>query len=62
MTDAPTWSDLFATLVDRQDLDAAQTAWAMGEIMSGEASTPKVAARSIHWRRVIVRWTHNSSM
>lgn len=44
MTDAPTWSDLFATLVDRQDLTAEQTAWAMGEIMSGEASTPRVAA------------------
>ena len=44
MTDAPTWSDLFATLVNRQDLTAEQTAWAMGEIMSGEASTPRVAA------------------
>ncbi|WP_426592244.1 anthranilate phosphoribosyltransferase [Cellulomonas sp. McL0617] len=44
MTVAPTWSDLFATLVSRQDLSAEQTAWAMGEIMSGEASTPKVAA------------------
>ncbi|WP_028048601.1 anthranilate phosphoribosyltransferase [Cellulomonas sp. URHD0024] len=44
MTDAPTWSDLFATLVDRRDLTSEQTAWAMGEIMSGEASTPRVAA------------------
>jgi len=44
MTDAPTWSDLFATLVNRQDLTAEQTAWAMGEIMSGAASTPRVAA------------------
>jgi anthranilate phosphoribosyltransferase len=44
MTAAPTWSDLFATLVNRQDLTAEQTAWAMGEIMSGEASTPRVAA------------------
>lgn len=44
MTDAPTWSDLFATLVARQDLTSEQTAWAMSEIMSGEASTPKVAA------------------
>jgi len=44
MTDAPTWSDLFATLVNRQDLTAEQTAWAMSEIMSGEASTPRVAA------------------
>ena len=44
MTDAPTWSDLFTTLVNQQDLTAEQTAWAMGEIMSGEASTPRVAA------------------
>src|SRR4051794_41928633 len=42
--DAATWSDLFATLVSQQDLSAEQTAWAMGEIMSGEASTPRVAA------------------
>ena len=44
MTDVPTWSDLFATLVARQDLTADQTSWAMGEIMSGEASTPRIAA------------------
>ena len=41
MTDVPTWSDLFATLANRQDLSAEQTAWAMGEIMSGEATTPR---------------------
>ena len=34
MTDAPTWSDLFTTLVNRQDLTSAQTSWAMSEIMS----------------------------
>ena len=36
MTDAPTWSDLFAALVNQQDLTAEQTAWAMSEIMSGD--------------------------
>ncbi|WP_028046516.1 anthranilate phosphoribosyltransferase [Cellulomonas sp. URHE0023] len=44
MTDVPTWSDLFAALVNRQDLTGEQTGWAMSEIMSGEASTPRVAA------------------
>ena len=48
MTDAtaprPTWPDLFATLAARQDLSTEQTSWAMSEIMSGAASTPKIAA------------------
>ncbi|WP_421741220.1 anthranilate phosphoribosyltransferase [Cellulomonas sp.] len=44
MTDAPTWPDLFATLTARRDLTIDQTSWAMSEIMSGAASTPKVAA------------------
>jgi anthranilate phosphoribosyltransferase len=44
MTDAPTWPDLFATLTGRQDLTVEQTSWAMAEIMSGAASTPRVAA------------------
>lgn len=41
---SPTWPDLFATLASRQDLSTAQTSWAMAEIMSGAASTPKIAA------------------
>ena len=41
---APTWPDLFATLAARQDLSTDQTSWAMAEIMSGAASTPKIAA------------------
>ena len=50
MTDAPTaptspaWPDLFATLAARQDLSTDQTSWAMSEIMTGAASTPKIAA------------------
>jgi anthranilate phosphoribosyltransferase len=47
MTDASTassWPDLFAALTSGRDLTVAQTAWAMSEIMSGAASTPKVAA------------------
>ncbi|WP_315098124.1 anthranilate phosphoribosyltransferase [uncultured Cellulomonas sp.] len=47
MTDGSTassWPDLFATLTARQDLSVEQASWAMSEIMSGAASTPKVAA------------------
>ncbi|HEY0215019.1 MAG TPA: anthranilate phosphoribosyltransferase [Cellulomonas sp.] len=43
MVTAPTWSDLLTALVARQDLSEAQTAWAMGEIMTGEASPVQVA-------------------
>jgi len=44
VSDAPTWPQLFTALVARQDLTAEQTGWAMGQIMAGAASTPKVAA------------------
>ena len=55
MTEAPTWSDLFATLVNRQDLTAVQTAWAMGEIMSGEATPAQIAAFVVALRAKIGR-------
>ena len=43
MTEQVTWSDLLTTLVEGSDLDEAQTAWAMDEIMSGSASPARVA-------------------
>lgn len=43
MTTQRTWSDLITALVARQDLTTEQTAWAMTEIMAGEASPVKVA-------------------
>jgi anthranilate phosphoribosyltransferase len=43
MTEQVTWSDLLTTLVEGRDLDEAQTAWAMDEIMSGSASPARVA-------------------
>jgi len=43
-TGGPTWPQLFTALVAQQDLTAEQTGWAMDQIMSGAASTPKVAA------------------
>ena len=36
---ASTWSEVLGSLVQRQDLTGAQTAWAMGEILA-EAATP----------------------
>jgi anthranilate phosphoribosyltransferase len=41
---APTWPGLFSTLVARDPLSAAQTAWAMDEIMAGAASPAQLAA------------------
>ena len=43
MTEPVTWSDLLTALVDGQDLGEAQTAWAMDQIMAGEASPARVA-------------------
>ena len=37
------WPDVLATLVTRTDLSAEQSAWAMGEVLSGEATPAQVA-------------------
>jgi len=39
----PTWPDLLATLIGGGDLSRTQAAWAMNEIMSGEASDVQIA-------------------
>jgi anthranilate phosphoribosyltransferase len=39
-----TWPGLLSRLLARQDLAAADTSWAMGEIMSGEATPAQIAA------------------
>lgn len=39
----PTWPDLLATLIGGGDLSRVQAAWAMNEIMSGEASDVQIA-------------------
>jgi anthranilate phosphoribosyltransferase len=38
-----TWPDLLTTLLRREDLSTAQAAWAMQEVMSGEASPVQLA-------------------
>jgi hypothetical protein len=42
-----TWPEVLATLVARTDLSAEQTAWAMGEILAGEATPAQVAGFAI---------------
>jgi anthranilate phosphoribosyltransferase len=46
----PTWPGLLSRLLARQDLSAADTAWAMGEIMSGEATPAQIAAFAVALR------------
>jgi anthranilate phosphoribosyltransferase len=38
-----TWPDIFTALLDGQDLGTTESAWAMDQIMSGEASPAQVA-------------------
>ena len=40
---APTWPGLLGALLRGEDLDAADTAWAMERVMSGEATAAQVA-------------------
>ena len=49
-----TWADVLAALVARRDLGAEQTAWAMGEILSGEATPAQIAGFAVAraWRGV----------
>jgi anthranilate phosphoribosyltransferase len=45
-----TWPSVLAPLVAGSDLDAAQTAWAMGEILSGEATDAQIAGFAVALR------------
>ncbi|GAB4100074.1 anthranilate phosphoribosyltransferase [Sinomonas halotolerans] len=40
---APTWRSIIGSLVQRSDLTQVQTAWAMDEIMAGEATPSQIA-------------------
>jgi anthranilate phosphoribosyltransferase len=46
----PTWPSLLNRLLARTDLSAAETAWAMREVMTGEASPAQVAAFAVALR------------
>lgn len=40
---APTWPKLIGRLIGKQDLDAAETAWVMNQVLGGEASAAQLA-------------------
>ncbi len=44
LTSDPTWPAVLGRLLAGEDLDTASTAWAMGEILSGAATSAQVAA------------------
>jgi anthranilate phosphoribosyltransferase len=43
----PTWRSLLTRLLAREELSAVETAWAMSEIMTGEATTAQIAAFAV---------------
>ncbi|WP_323791244.1 anthranilate phosphoribosyltransferase [Nocardioides sp.] len=45
-----TWPDVLSSLVARSDLSAAQTAWAMDEILAGAASPAQIAGFAVALR------------
>ncbi|TFV58506.1 anthranilate phosphoribosyltransferase [Geodermatophilus sp. DF01-2] len=49
-TGGPTWPALLTRLLAREDLSAADTAWAMREVMAGEATPAQVAAFAVALR------------
>lgn len=50
MTAAHTWPEVLSALIDRRDLSGAQTTWAMGEILSGEATPSQIAGFAVALR------------
>jgi anthranilate phosphoribosyltransferase len=48
--DTPTWPELIRALIGRQPLSAAQTTWAMNEIMDGAASPAQIAGFGVALR------------
>jgi anthranilate phosphoribosyltransferase len=50
MTAEHTWPEVLSALVARRDLTGAQTAWAMGEILSGEATPSQIAGFAVALR------------
>ncbi len=49
-TGGPTWPALLHRLLAHQDLSADEAAWAMREIMAGEATPAQIAAFAVALR------------
>ncbi|WP_337191939.1 anthranilate phosphoribosyltransferase [Nocardioides flavescens] len=49
-TPAPTWAEVLGSLVSGADLSQAQASWAMGEILSGEATPAQIAGFAVALR------------
>jgi len=47
---AHTWPEVLTVLVDGADLDAQQTAWAMGEVLAGNATPAQIAGFAVALR------------
>src|SRR5215203_1071074 len=47
---ASTWPDVLGSLIGGADLDSEQTSWAMGEILSGEATPVQIAGFAVALR------------
>ncbi|MFN8194919.1 MAG: anthranilate phosphoribosyltransferase [Nocardioidaceae bacterium] len=45
-----TWPEVLSALIARQDLAADQTAWAMGEVLAGEATPAQIAGFAVALR------------
>ena len=45
-----TWPDVLTALVQRRDLDAATTRWAMDTILAGEATSAQIAGFAVALR------------
>jgi anthranilate phosphoribosyltransferase len=45
-----TWPEVLGSLISRSDLNADQAAWAMGEILAGEATPAQIAAFAVALR------------
>ncbi len=45
-----TWPEILGSLISRADLSTDQTAWAMGEILAGEASAAQIAGFAVALR------------
>ena len=44
------WPDVLSALVGGEDLSSEQTAWAMGEILAGEATAAQIAGFAVALR------------